>query len=281
MPTQAYNVSILSPKLRHEEFILCVADTLSYLEKISDDIFGRITARATEYRDKINIINQRTELAQAKIDRLKGSKKAIQVFSSAKYPASDELEPYTSIFKGKNDLEVIPKHHHVVKSRHRFVDGRTGKERLPYHQVNTNSKAKDDTDRGEGLGKLPKNLESVSSLLLFNTAENPYKKYVMLDPLSGAITRVRTNMEEEDNSLGAAPSTITNREEIDRGIADNYLYIPGLGEVPEIDVPAYLPDLPGVADDLSYRSVWLLCCHTVVSLRCIHREAYTESTGMA
>lgn len=28
--------------------------------------------------------------------------------------------------------------------------------------------------------------------------------------------------------------------------------MPDLGQVPEIDVPSYLPDLPGVADDLMY-----------------------------
>lgn len=28
--------------------------------------------------------------------------------------------------------------------------------------------------------------------------------------------------------------------------------MPDLGQVPEIDVPYYLPDLPGVADDLMY-----------------------------
>lgn len=28
--------------------------------------------------------------------------------------------------------------------------------------------------------------------------------------------------------------------------------MPDLGQVPEIDVPSYLPDLPGIADDLSY-----------------------------
>ncbi len=234
-----------------------VADTLLYLEKISEDIFGRITARTQEYRDKINAINKRTELAQAKIDKLKGSKKAIQVISSARYPASDELEPYRSLFSGENRLSEIRRSNPGIKSRHRVIDSRILKERLPYHHINTSSKDKDDSDRGEGLGKLPNNVESVSSLLLFNTAENPYKKYVMLDPLSGAITKVRTAMEEEDSNLGAAPSTITNREQIERGNADNYLYMPGLGEVPEIDVPAYLPDLPGVADDLSYRQVYL------------------------
>lgn len=34
--------------------------------------------------------------------------------------------------------------------------------------------------------------------------------------------------------------------------AESYFYMPDLGQVPEIDVPSYLPDLPGIADDLSY-----------------------------
>lgn len=252
MPAQAYNVSVLSPKLRHEEFMLCVADTLNYLEQVSDDIFVRITSRVQAYRDEVAIINKRVDVAQAKIDRLKSSKKAIQVFSSAKYPAADELEAYTSIF-GDNSryYEELVRTNIQVQSRHRVIDGRIMKERLAYHNIN--AKKSTETDRGEGLGKLPKGLKSITSLLLFNTAENPYKKYVMLDPLSGAVTKTRTALEDEENQIGEAPTTITNREEMDRAVADNYLYMPGLGEVPEIDVPAYLPDLPGVADDLSYR----------------------------
>lgn len=34
--------------------------------------------------------------------------------------------------------------------------------------------------------------------------------------------------------------------------AESYFYVPDLGEVPDLDVPSYLPDLPGIADDLSY-----------------------------
>ena len=62
-------------------------------------------------------------------------------------------------------------------------------------------------------------------------------------------------MEEEEEDIGAAPTTITNREELERGTADNYFYMPGLGEVPDIDVPVDLPDLPGVVDDIMYRFV--------------------------
>lgn len=37
-------------------------------------------------------------------------------------------------------------------------------------------------------------------------------------------------------------------------VLENYFYVPDLGQVPEIDVPSYLPDLPGIADDLMYNA---------------------------
>lgn len=42
------------------------------------------------------------------------------------------------------------------------------------------------------------------------------------------------------------------RDVFSRQTAESYFYVPDLGQVPEIDVPSYLPDLPGIADDLSY-----------------------------
>ncbi|XP_047302900.1 WAS protein family homolog 2-like isoform X7 [Homo sapiens] len=35
-------------------------------------------------------------------------------------------------------------------------------------------------------------------------------------------------------------------------VPENYFYVPDLGQVPEIDVPSYLPDLSGIANDLMY-----------------------------
>jgi len=49
-----------------------------------------------------------------------------------------------------------------------------------------------DENMQEGLGRLPRYLPSVSSLLLFNTSENPYKKYVSLDNLAGTDREIVT-----------------------------------------------------------------------------------------
>ena len=54
----------------------------------------------------------------------------------------------------------------------------------------------------EGLGGLPRNLVSVSSLLLFNTEDNPYKRYVMVDPLRGAVTKTRDGTCAENQDRG-------------------------------------------------------------------------------
>ena len=105
---------------------------------------------------------------------------------------------------------------------------------------------------GEGLGRLPRHLPSISSLLLFNTAENPYKKYVVLDPLEGAKTKTRDKIGDEENKLSEAPVTITKGEELQRGQQDSIMYVPLMPELPELDVPEML-QLPYVASDMFFQ----------------------------
>lgn len=252
MPVQVYNVPVILPCLRKEESIHQIIDSLEYLEKITEDIFSKISSRVGENRERLNSLNQRVDLAQAKIDRIKGTKKATRVFSSAKYPAPAKLEPYKTLYSTENELEAVKRQNYHLNSKFTAVDDQIMKEKLQFFNVHLDPNKRKEGNKEEGLGSLPKNLHSISSLLLFNTTENPYKKYVMLDPLSGAVTKTRSNIEEEQ-SIGAAPISITQGEEIDRMAATNYFYVPNLGAVPEIDVPVYLPDLPGIADDLAYR----------------------------
>jgi hypothetical protein len=61
------------------------------------------------------------------------------------------------------------------------------------------------TDLREGLGRLPTELESISSLLLFNTQDNPYKKYVSLDNLAGKEVAAPV---QDKKSLADAPTTL-------------------------------------------------------------------------
>nr|XP_058937325.1 WASH complex subunit 1 isoform X4 [Kogia breviceps] len=201
---QTYAVPLVQPDLRREEAVQQVADALQHLQKVSGDIFSRISQRVELSRSRLQAIGERVSLAQAKIAKVKGSKKAI-------------------------------------------------KEKLKYFPVCVSTKPEPEDEAEEGLGGLPSNISSVSSLLLFNTTENLYKKYVFLDPLAGAVTKTHVMLgAETEEKLFDAPLSISKRGQLERQVPENYFYVPDLGQVPEIDVPSYLPDLPGVADDLTY-----------------------------
>uniref|UniRef100_K7GJA0 WASH complex subunit 1 n=1 Tax=Pelodiscus sinensis TaxID=13735 RepID=K7GJA0_PELSI len=250
---QTYSVPLIQPDLRREEAIHQVADALQYLQKVSSDIFNRISQRVEASRTQLQAIGERVSLAQAKIETIKGSKKAIKVFSSAKYPAPEVLQEYSSIFTDSQEggLEVLPRHR--AQSLHPLLHPNALQEKLKYFPVCVSTKVHQEDDAEEGLGSLPRNISSLSSLLLFNTTENLYKKYVFLDPLAGAVTKTHVTLgTETEEKLFDAPLSITKRGQLDRQVAENYFYVPNLGQVPEIDVPSYLPDLPGIAADLMY-----------------------------
>ncbi|XP_007526325.2 WASH complex subunit 1 [Erinaceus europaeus] len=249
---QTYAVPLIQPDLRREEAMEQVADALQYLQTVSGDIFSRISQRVELSRRQLQAIGERVSLAQAKIEKIKGSKKAIKVFSSAKYPAPERLREYGSIFTGAQD-PGLQRPRRRIQSKHRPLDERARQEKLKYFPVCVSTRLEPEAEAEEGLGGLPSNVHSVSSLLLFNTTENLYKKYVFLDPLAGAVTKTHMALSTEpEEKLFDAPLSISKREQLDQQVPENYFYVPDLGQVPEIDVPSYLPDLPGVAADLTY-----------------------------
>ncbi|XP_069142361.1 WASH complex subunit 1-like [Argopecten irradians] len=252
MSLQSCNIPGIPPDLRRDETVHQIADSLDYLDKVANEIFQRINTRVNDNRSRLQKINDRLSLAQAKVDKIKGSNKATKVFAPSKYPAAAQTEEHQMLFptNSTNGLSHVKRPHYHVQQKHKTLDDKALKDKLQFYMVHLNIKKKEGEKQQEGLGGLPKSVESVSSLLLFNTSENLYKKYVMLDPL-GVITKTRTAIEEEEE-IAEAPLTIAQREELQRQQADSYFYIPHLGDVPEIAVPSSLPDLPGVADDLCY-----------------------------
>ncbi len=261
MPVQSYNVPVVQPDLRKEESIIQIVDALEYLDAVANDIFSRISHRVAENRDDLVSINNRLCVAQAKIDKIRNSSsKATKVFSSPKYPAPEKHQDYESVFHEVNPLmRKVRKKRTVVNSRVQTVtpDMMRGK-RKPYlievdRRRNFRKGVEMDNPEqlGEGLGSLPQHLPSVSSLLLFNTDENPYRKYVILDPLSGVKTKTRDKVLETDN-ISEAPSSIIKGEQLERGPKDTNLYVPVMGDLPELEVPTSLPFLQYVADDVEF-----------------------------
>lgn len=261
MTSQVYNVPVVLPALRKEESYRQLVDALEYLDAVANDIFNRVSCRVAESRDQLTTINNRVNVAQAKIDKLRNSSsKATRVFSPPKYPAPERLCETTTVYQEVNPLlQRVRKTRVDIDSRLEEVTREvvTAK-RNPFLLEKKKKKtldlrfSSDDPEQGEGLGSLPRHLPSVSSLLLFNTSENPYKKYVVLDPLSGATVRTRDNLIKEEDSLTDAPVTITQGEELLSGPQDSVMYVPVMPELPELEVPELLPSLPYVAADMFY-----------------------------
>ena len=250
MLPEKYNILILSQNLRKEETLHHYADAISHLDAVSQDVFKRVSERVNKNRETLMNIQKRITDVEAKINMVKGSNQATQVFSAAKYPAPSTMKEYESVFTNvQHSLQQVNHRYHKLKSKINVYNDSQLQEKSHMYQVPEQKNRSGSADNDdEGLGKLPKNCKSVSSLLLFNTNENPYKKYSIFDPLG--MSRKTPLMEKsvQSNEIGDAPTSIVNREAMEQHVADNFLYIPDLGDVPEIDVPLDLPDLPGVAD---------------------------------
>lgn len=78
-PSQIYEVPLIGTDLRQEEFIHQIADSLEYLQHVMDDVFKRVEDRVVQNKTRLTKIQDRTRVAQAKVDHLKGRKKATQV----------------------------------------------------------------------------------------------------------------------------------------------------------------------------------------------------------
>uniref|UniRef100_H3DPG6 WAS protein family homolog 1 n=1 Tax=Tetraodon nigroviridis TaxID=99883 RepID=H3DPG6_TETNG len=252
---QVYSVPLIQQDLRREEAVHQIADALLYLETISTDIFKRQVQKLRRNRRQLQHISDRIRLAQARVDKIKGSKKATKVFSSAKYPAPDRLQDYSSIFTEATDPSSQTRPRHRIRNKHRPFDEKALQpEHTKYFPVCEITTPTEQEDSEEGVGKKKSFISSISGLVYHQNVSR-YKKYVLLDPLAGAVTKTHTALEtEKEEKPFNAPLSITKREQLERQTAESYFYVPDLGQVPEIDVPTYLPDLPGIADDLSYNA---------------------------
>lgn len=175
MVDKPLNVPLVPSELRREETIQQICDSLQYLDNVAQRVFTSISSKVAENRRQLQTINDRILTAQARIDTLKGSNKATQVFAGAKYPAAEEERMYTTVFTEEEKLKYVTRPGYKVRSKFVAVDEKMVKDKLQFFNVKlkSGSKPKLSQVQEEGLGHLPPNLNTVSSLLLFNTSENP------------------------------------------------------------------------------------------------------------
>jgi len=233
-------------------------DSLDNLAIVAENVFSQIRARVTSEKARIDSISSRIETAQAKVSHLRSlTNKATTVLSPAKYPAPSTLKDYVPLY-------VDTPSQQSKRARYRLTDcahSQLATARDPLSDVSLlvettppetqTSEEKPKPKELEGLGRLPANLPSIGSLMLFNTSENPYKEYVSYDPLAGAETTPQT---VNTRYLAEAPRTVAEGEKLPSLSVVGYGYRPVLGSVPQFDLPDVLPNLPMVAD-ISWSSI--------------------------
>ncbi|GFT43035.1 WASH complex subunit 1 [Nephila pilipes] len=171
---QAYELQLIPPDLRREEAMIQIADSLDYMQKITDSIFKKILDRVSDYNKRLQSVCDRADIAQKKIDKIRGSSKATKVFSSCKYPGDENLDDYKILFTNDHGLKGKQTSSYHVKSKHVTPDERILKQKLQFYNVRVPERQREKNQMlEEGLGSLPKRLDSLSTLLLFNTSENP------------------------------------------------------------------------------------------------------------
>lgn len=183
--THPYTAPIIPGDLRRAEFVKQFADTFEHLDAVSQDMFNRIAIRLNLYRAQLNKFNERIQHANAHLDRIKGSKRAIQVHSSARYPVEKNRSTYQSIFECEwnNEEHKPPVLHHnpfrLNETIDKFIDPNDSQSKsnddtlIIMKQYEENFIQKTKSNVLKGLGKPPSNIKSVISFLTYNTQENP------------------------------------------------------------------------------------------------------------
>ncbi|CAH2037903.1 unnamed protein product, partial [Iphiclides podalirius] len=242
-----YKVNLIPNDLSMEESILQVAETLDNLNGIVDDVSARVTLRVQRNMDRTEQLRKRIETSRAKVDKLNGMQKAIKVFSSAKYPTSIVHSHYKSVF----DLDCYthrPRKVALSGNARRQSNEKKIQEKLHFYHVKVADTKDTEPQPEHDLQSALEDASTVGDLLIFNTDETPYVRSVTKQ--TAYVPRVVTGVESKV-ALDDAPPSILKRNVLKRE-ADEYMYAPGMGMVPELDMPLDLPHLPGVAGDVQF-----------------------------
>eukprot|EP01119_Soliformovum_irregulare_P012593 TRINITY_DN3278_c0_g1_i1.p1 TRINITY_DN3278_c0_g1~~TRINITY_DN3278_c0_g1_i1.p1 ORF type:complete len:455 (+),score=139.52 TRINITY_DN3278_c0_g1_i1:23-1366(+) len=229
----------VQPELRQSEAYWQVFDALDNLNRSVDEVFTRINQRVTHEKGRLQSLGARLDVAQSKVKQIQSSNRAITVLSPSKYPAPESVSNYVPLYA---DAETKPN----KRSPYKLSDIPHSTSELVVGSIDAALLLKEtnnlvDTDASnEGLGRLPIHLPSISNLLLFNTQENPYKKYASINNLAGKEA-IKKDDKKAKVELTEAPKTFTQAHELPALAALEYNYRPALGEVPEFKFTSALP----------------------------------------
>lgn len=178
--------------------------------------------------------------ASAKIESLKGSKKAIRIYSSAKYPIANppKFQPTFQQALTTNEIDFSYNLQNVPAEN---MDFKRYSDKLQFFHLKRSRQQISEKPN------LVFNTKSINSLITFVNNEN-----IVLNEIS-VKAKPKDNKATAENELDDTTdfSSFSTRMKTKHDI-ENFHYFPNMMHAPEIDLPMDLPDLPGIADDISF-----------------------------
>eukprot|EP00750_Incisomonas_marina_P000247 INCI10200.3.p1 GENE.INCI10200.3~~INCI10200.3.p1 ORF type:complete len:535 (-),score=133.26 INCI10200.3:58-1662(-) len=256
--TQVFAVPVARDDYCERDTLEMALDALQVLDRTCNEVFTRVEQKIDEASSKLMTANERIEAARFRVKKITGVSSATTIFSKPTYPTGPECSTYEPVLGGLGFTDVAEPFEEDEEAPPFEVEGKgpgsnPAELRQLYKSVNPDLSF---TELGQkpGLGRLPKRLPSVSSMLLFNSTATPYKQYSTINTLLGEDFASRE--EDDDNyEMEHAPDTFMNDQD------DNGVQTVDFGFVPaavELDMSSlnFMDNLslPGIADNVNYQS---------------------------
>lgn len=229
---------------------LCKA--LLGLQDTADKIFDTLSHRVGAEHERLKGLSSRIHTAKAKVDAISGSKRAITIKSSSRYPSMpSDVEDFHPLFGGKfggvrTDFPVATLLLNGGLSRESSEDGTL--ELFRFFSETSHEYFSNDKARKVGLGNMPSNIDSVSEILLFNSNELPYQRSKTVDNLVLGEPFVEESAELKQIRLPPPPESVLQGSTSSSTRAEDFIFRPMLRQVPPFSLPSSLPNLPMVAE---------------------------------
>ncbi|KAK0097151.1 hypothetical protein PV326_003156 [Microctonus aethiopoides] len=245
-------IGIIPDDCSHEGTIIQIANRLDDLRLAASHIFQDIDNKLVTYSKRLSGVKEKANKLQDQLIYLQDnmSLKAIKMYSDAKYPAYCTYQEYETMMgipmKNEDSVDVptsnIPSEkpsinnstESTIKVEH-YATELNLKEKLQFYYVMSKPLIKNDTSLTSK--SLANHVSSVSALLFGE------------DNVPDRLSHIFQSNVNDTKQMEDAPDSIVQPWHSSDFESPSYLYAPTLGEVPQIDVPAILPDLPGIVDD--------------------------------
>lgn len=185
-------VPLVQDDLKYPETLIQIANTLDILDQSVRNVFDHVNKSIGRTRQSLRSIEARNNVVCEKIESLKKIQKSVTILSKGKYPYesnSGSGDNYAIDFTVTPKVEPlklrVDRSESESQSRKSEPSGDI-ENKLKFYHVKTDDMLRRNVELvcEDSLGPLPSTIDSITSCLLFNTSDNVYERYVIVDPLN-------------------------------------------------------------------------------------------------